>query len=1094
MKYWLIAVSSAVSTAFSASMTWGSPRIAGPSSRVGGWTGRGEGANQTKMKVEFDAGWDQPAPTRPSTWLSATGAASTASVEMISQIVGRQPPHMRPARHARATCPTVRAPSRTASRIERSETPWQWQTIKRRLRREDPQWGDYDTYENGFQYRCRGRAATQPEQVPPGDRAVVTGSVMAPAHPTPVSETAAVRVGCGPRAAEGLLLEELDRHLEAGRLDPGAPARPVRVVVPSRSLAEHLSTRIARRAGRALLGVSVRTVHAVALDLLARAGVAPPPEEDLFELHVRRAARAEAALAPLAALEDGHLCVAASVRDLLDAGLEAAHAEALDEAAGAAPGPPEHALRARAVLRVAHALAREIDAGRLGHRSRLYRLAREIVERDPAAALPSRAILIHGFADATGVVGDLIEALVRRAGARLFLDRPPDPAEPSREDPGARFGDRFAARVLGRALPAADAPAPPVDVEVVHAQGPWAEARAVAETLREALDGGLAAEELGVVARDLSEHRLALRAELARLAIPFSGHAEPGPSGRAGRRLAHLLALVREGPRARAERWLEALELDRPGGRRLSELERADLRTGLEAQGAARLAQVAALETADEGAGEDVPLPVRAGLAAGEDGGASAPRRRLRRALVDAAIARARDLVDRLAALEAPPARPLAERSAALRGIARAALGWRADDPGAAELEAALADGALGPPGLALDAEELRLLLARRLAGEGRVPLGGRGGGGQVLSVTGARARSFSRLFVVGLARDTFPRAVAEDPLLPDPLRAPLRALLPDLPLKRDGHDEERFLFAQLVAASPRVSLVASTCDDDGRAREISPLVERLRRAPHVAGPRVAPSATAREALAAPRPRPAHERALLAGLHASERRFDALLPVALEEAWREEGAAVDAAALAAGRIAVLREIDRPAWRGARLGPYLGFVGGPRAGGDPRRGPLAVTTVEKLHRCPWQTFLGQLLRVEAPPDAGGELPAADPRRLGSLVHSVLERVARESLGAPAKALAEVAARAPVALAWPAPEALEEIAREAARELLREEGIALPGFEGVLAAAARDALEVARARDALEARDGSGILGAEVECAVAIADAAGSRREA
>src|SRR5262245_40111099 len=33
MKYWLIAVSSAVSTAFSASMTWGSPRIAGPSSR-----------------------------------------------------------------------------------------------------------------------------------------------------------------------------------------------------------------------------------------------------------------------------------------------------------------------------------------------------------------------------------------------------------------------------------------------------------------------------------------------------------------------------------------------------------------------------------------------------------------------------------------------------------------------------------------------------------------------------------------------------------------------------------------------------------------------------------------------------------------------------------------------------------------------------------------------------------------------------------------------------------------------------------------------------------------------------------------------------
>ena len=97
-------------------------------------------ANQTKRNVEFDAR-PQPAPTRPSTWESATGAESTASVAMISQIAGRQPPHMRPARHARAICPTVRAPSRTASRIERSETPWQWQTIKRRLQREAPAMG-----------------------------------------------------------------------------------------------------------------------------------------------------------------------------------------------------------------------------------------------------------------------------------------------------------------------------------------------------------------------------------------------------------------------------------------------------------------------------------------------------------------------------------------------------------------------------------------------------------------------------------------------------------------------------------------------------------------------------------------------------------------------------------------------------------------------------------------------------------------------------------------------------------------------------------------------------------------------------------------
>jgi hypothetical protein len=67
----------------------------------------------------------QPAPTRPSTWLKGAGADSLASLEMISQITGRQPPHMRPARHTRATWRTLRAPSRTAWRIDRSLTPWQ---------------------------------------------------------------------------------------------------------------------------------------------------------------------------------------------------------------------------------------------------------------------------------------------------------------------------------------------------------------------------------------------------------------------------------------------------------------------------------------------------------------------------------------------------------------------------------------------------------------------------------------------------------------------------------------------------------------------------------------------------------------------------------------------------------------------------------------------------------------------------------------------------------------------------------------------------------------------------------------------------------
>jgi hypothetical protein len=559
---------------------------------------------------------------------------------------------------------------------------------------------------------------------------------------------------------------------------------------------------------------------------------------------------------------------------------------------------------------------------------------------------------------------------------------------------------------------------------------------------------------------------------------------------------------LRDGPRARAERWLEALELDppdaRPGSRargrtpRVSPTERADLRVGLHALGAERLADVAALATAGEGADGDVALPVRVGLVAAEEGSAFAGKRYLRRALLDAAIARARELVERLRALGAPGRRPLAVGAAGLREVARRALGWRDGDPGAAELERALAG--LGPPDFEVDAEELRLLVERALAGEGGSELGGAGGGVQVLTVTEARARSFARLWVVGLARDAFPRAVVEDPLLPDALRARLRDLLPDLARKRDGHDEERFLFAQLAAASPRVALVASGCDDDGRARELSPLVERLRRAPHVGPPQRAASATGRSALAAAGPRPAHERALLAGLHGSAADFDALLPVALEEAWRGESAPpADARALAAGRLGVLRELDRPAHRAATLGPYFGFVGPLGAAGDPRRGPLAVTTLERLFRCPWQTFLERVLRIEAPPDAGGELPAADPRRLGSLVHGVLERVAEASLAAPVGNLAEAARQQPVALTWPAPEELDAIVCEAAREILHAEGVALPGFERVLALAAREPLEVARELDAAAARPGSGVVGAEVEATLRVAGAAGESRE-
>jgi len=324
------------------------------------------------------------------------------------------------------------------------------------------------------------------------------------------------------------------------------------------------------------------------------------------------------------------------------------------------------------------------------------------------------------------------------------------------------------------------------------------------------------------------------------------------------RRIASLLALLRDGDACPADAWLAVL-----GG--LSRAECADLRLGLRHLGAGRLGDVAGLVARDT----DLPLPTRLGLRGGdeeEDGdiddledaagpagragpadrgdgpsgdagaarledatasqggappSASAPRRRLRASL----LARAIDMARRTrAALAGWPAHaPAGEHAARLSGLLADALGWDAAaqrelalEPArlASELEAALpplaalAPGPGGAPGPPLGRDEFVDWLADRLAALQCEPVGGRGGGVAVLDVMEARARSFERLFVVGLNRGVFPRVPSEDALLRDALRrAVARDLLPDLPIKGTSHDEERYLFAQLVAAAPYVVL-----------------------------------------------------------------------------------------------------------------------------------------------------------------------------------------------------------------------------------------------------------------------------------------------
>jgi len=848
----------------------------------------------------------------------------------------------------------------------------------------------------------------------------------------------------GPRAVEGGLLEELDLACARAVRDLVQLGRPLRVVVPSRAVRESLCCALIERAECARLGLRIQTLESIALEVLERAGERVVPAL-LYPLAVRERARREVALArDLDRLDDGYAAVVASVDDLLDAGFTASHVEALEErVAEAVDGP----LRARAIalLRVAADVSRELAAAALGHRSAELARANECLRAAGPELLPTRALWIHGFADATGVQLDLLETLAQRFESRIWLDRP----EASHT---ATFGARLRERLAPSGLELGAAKVPDARVAASRHADPEAEARAAAVWAREWIAAGAVPERIAIVARDLSRHRLALRRQLGRLGVPFSGVAECGAALPTARRLGALWELLERGGALPAERWLEVAGAS-PG----SSVSHADLRDALHVQGIASLADLAAAPLSAWPS--EVSLPARTGLALGAHGVPVAPSRRVAVARLAALRATARAT---LRHLDAEPARALLATRVARLGELQRVLGWSADTPGRAELEAAFAE-----PERAGDRpirrDDLPRLLRRELADAGTDLLGGRGGGVAVLTVMEARSRSFDALRVIGLNRGVFPRRVGEDPLLPDALRRALRDVLPDLPIKGEGHEEERFLFAQLLVAAPHVHLSCARRDASGRPTPVSPLFERS----GGASPELEDSESA---LRSPRDALLHT-ALAGGREA----FAAALPEALADGRRALGLrAVAPGPVARARLAVLRELDPRDARRHELGPFLGGVGPPCSVADPRRGAPAVTLLEGTARCPWQAFLSKILRVAPPPDAWGALPSArDARRVGNVVHKALELLCSERADG----------------GWPA-EVSETLLLEAALGEARREGVALPGFAHALARCAAPYVEVARRLDALDEATPRSVESYHV---VQVRDAAGQQRE-
>jgi len=894
----------------------------------------------------------------------------------------------------------------------------------------------------------------------------------------------------GPRAAEEALLRELGALEREGVSDPACLAEPVRVVVPSASLREHVAARLVARVDRPVAGFEIQTLHGLALELLDRAGEAPLRADVLFPVLVRRAARREPELrSALDALEDGYGAVVAAVADLSDAGFDAsvpAHVEALEEALAEAGLPDAAHARARAVVAAAAGTARamtEFGVGRPG--ARLARAAALLADRP--GLLPARAVWIHGFADATGAASDLLAALVRHLGARALVDLPPDPARPERRNLGAAFVDRLLSRLGtsarrslhedGRVRPA---------LRAVRAAGTDAEVRAVADRIHALLEAGTVPEEIGVVARHLGSYAVAVRTHFTRLGIPFSTRSQLGPPDARARRIHALLDLLTGRDATPADRWLDAVL-------RFGRGQRADLRLGLHAIGAARLAQVAAIDPAQhlaEGV-DSFPLPARIGLSAaraGADGdaGPRARRRRLSGRLLRAGVERAARACNRLAAW--PARAPLWRHLEQLRELAVRELGWRRGLEHDA-LEAALAGLASQLPDLELAFDEFSLLVHAALRDAGGEPLGGAGAGVRVLSVVEARAHTFEHLFVLGVNRDVFPRPLLEDPLLPDAVRWPLEVLLPEIPIKGRGHEEEHYLFAQLVATAPEVTLAWQVADDDGKARAASPFVERL----HSAGIDLrcdeAPGLQAPPERSAGLPRTAWEVAIVEGLFGAPSRFQELLELAAAERSPSGTSGVAPDALAAGRTAVLAELsDHP--NRVELGPYFGFVGPQRLASDLRANPVYVTHVEGLARCPWQVFVQRLLGVEPPPNALDSLPELSPLVVGDVVHRVLEGIVEEALPGQTRSLDAATEALPVP--WPEPEVLERLLRRVAADRVRREGLGPPSFARVLVEMARPHVLAARRHDWPEHGEPVRCVGAELQGSVDVRTDGGDLR--
>ena len=169
-----------------------------------------------------------------------------------------------------------------------------------------------------------------------------------------------------------------------------------------------------------------------------------------------------------------------------------------------------------------------------------------------------------------------------------------------------------------------------------------------------------------------------------------------------------------------------------------------------------------------------------------------------------------------------------------------------------------------------------------------------------------------------------------------------------------------------------------------------------------------------------------------------------------------------------------------------------LCGSERRRRQPRaRRPGGVTTLEGLAGVRVGDALRRLLRLEPPPDPLAGVPALDPMLVGSLVHTVLQRIVESAAGELPSGLTDALAGEPRPVPWPAAAEFAALVAAAAGEAARNAGLVLPGFGDLLARQARPLLEAAAESDWAAGNAALPVAGVEVERRYELSSPAGRR---